>query len=90
MLISTTRCNHYAADFSQIFITKNFVQVDYDDYHCDHHVENFKEFCVDVSTYEPVEWVEEEAETCETVFVKVPEDLSLMMMMIGLIKNEKQ
>ena len=26
---------------------------------------------MDVSTYEPVEWVEEEAETCETVFVKV-------------------
>ena len=37
--------------------------------HC--HFHHFKEFCVDVSTYEPVEWVEEEAETCETVFVKV-------------------
>ena len=32
---------------------------------------DLEEFCVDVSTYEPVEWVEEEAETCETVFVKV-------------------
>ena len=37
--------------------------------HC--HFHHFKEFCVDVSTYEPVEWVEEEEETCETVFVKV-------------------
>ena len=41
---------------------------------CDDNFHNFKEFCVDVSTYEPVEWVEEEAETCETVFVKVPID----------------
>ena len=32
---------------------------------------DLEEFCVDVSTYEPVEWVEEEAEACETVFVKV-------------------
>ena len=32
---------------------------------------DLEEFCVDVSTYEPVEWVEEEAETCETIFVKV-------------------
>ena len=29
-----------------------------------------KEFCVDVSTYQPVVWVEREAEECETVFVK--------------------
>ena len=41
------------------------------DYHCDDYFQTSKEFCVDVSTYEPVEWVEEEAETCETVFVKV-------------------
>ena len=32
---------------------------------------DLEEFCVDVSTYEPVQWVEEEAETCETIFVKV-------------------
>merc|ERR1719400_1983259 len=30
-----------------------------------------KEFCVDVSTYQPVVWVEREAESCETVFVKM-------------------
>ena len=29
-----------------------------------------KEFCVDVSTYDPVTWVERNAEACETVFVK--------------------
>ena len=49
-------------------LSTEFVDNGNDDFH------NFKEFCVDVSTYEPVEWVEEEAETCETVFVKVLED----------------
>ena len=29
-----------------------------------------KEFCVDVSTYDPVTWVEKDAEACETTFVK--------------------
>ena len=29
-----------------------------------------KEFCVDVSTYDPVRWVERDAEACETMFVK--------------------
>jgi len=29
-----------------------------------------KEFCVDVSTYQPVVWVEHDAQECETVFVK--------------------
>ena len=33
-----------------------------------------KEFCVDVSTYLPVEWQEVEAEQCDTVFVKQCED----------------
>ena len=35
-----------------------------------------KEFCVDVSTYQPVVWVEREAEECETVFVKQCSDRS--------------
>jgi len=35
-----------------------------------------KEFCVDVSTYLPIEWEEKEVETCETVFVKQCEDKS--------------
>merc|ERR550534_398264 len=35
-----------------------------------------KEFCVDVSTYQPVVWVESEAESCETVFVKQCSDRS--------------
>lgn len=35
-----------------------------------------KEFCVDVSTYQPVVWVEREAEECETVFVKQCSDKS--------------
>ena len=35
-----------------------------------------KEFCVDVSTYQPVVWVEREAESCETVFVKQCSDRS--------------
>jgi len=35
-----------------------------------------KEFCVDVSTYQPVVWVESEAEECSTVFVKQCEDKS--------------
>ena len=29
-----------------------------------------KEFCVDVSSYQPVVWVEKDAEECHTVFVK--------------------
>merc|ERR1712117_345012 len=33
-----------------------------------------KEFCVDVSTYLPVEWKEVEAEQCDTAFVKQCED----------------
>ena len=33
-----------------------------------------QEFCVDVSTYEPVVWVEEEQEVCETMFVKECEE----------------
>ena len=33
-----------------------------------------KEFCVDVSTFDPVTWVEREGEECETVFVKQCED----------------
>ena len=33
-----------------------------------------KEFCVDVSTFLPVEWQEVEAEQCDTVFVKQCED----------------
>jgi len=35
-----------------------------------------KEFCVDVSIYEPVVWVEEEAEECSTLFVKDCKDKS--------------
>eukprot|EP00090_Calanus_glacialis_P018919 TRINITY_DN2922_c0_g1_i1.p1 TRINITY_DN2922_c0_g1~~TRINITY_DN2922_c0_g1_i1.p1 ORF type:complete len:340 (-),score=58.63 TRINITY_DN2922_c0_g1_i1:150-1142(-) len=35
-----------------------------------------KEFCVDVSTYQPVVWVESEAEECSTVFVKKCEEKS--------------
>ena len=35
-----------------------------------------KEFCVDVSTYEPVVWKEVDAEQCDTVFVKKCEDRS--------------
>ena len=35
-----------------------------------------KEFCVDVSTYQPVVWVERDAESCETVFVKQCSDRS--------------
>merc|ERR1719309_1271919 len=35
-----------------------------------------KEFCVDVSTYQPVVWVESESEECSTVFVKKCEDKS--------------
>ena len=31
---------------------------------------NNKEFCVDVSAYQPVVWAEREAEECSTVFVK--------------------
>ena len=33
-----------------------------------------KEFCVDVSTYQPVVWQEVDAEQCDTVFVKQCED----------------
>ena len=33
-----------------------------------------KEFCVDVSTYQPVVWQEVDAEQCSTVFVKKCED----------------
>ena len=66
MSIFTTRwiddddCLHIIITIKNCMLTRN---------HC--HFHHFKEFCVDVSTYEPVEWVEEEAETCETVFVKV-------------------
>jgi len=35
-----------------------------------------KEFCVDVSTYEPVVWQEVDAEQCDTVFVKKCEERS--------------
>ncbi|XP_023322204.1 uncharacterized protein LOC111696726 isoform X2 [Eurytemora carolleeae] len=35
-----------------------------------------KEFCVDVSTYQPVVWVESDGEECNTVFVKKCEDKS--------------
>ena len=35
-----------------------------------------KEFCVDVSTYQPVVWQEVDAEQCSTVFVKKCEDRS--------------
>jgi len=35
-----------------------------------------KEFCVDVSTYQPVVWQEVDAEQCDTVFVKKCEDRS--------------
>ena len=35
-----------------------------------------KEFCVDVSTYQPVVWQEGDAEQCSTVFVKKCEDKS--------------
>ena len=55
------------------------------DYHCDDYFQNSKEFCVDVSTYEPVEWVEEEAETCETVFVKVILILILILILMMII-----
>ena len=37
---------------------------------------NTKEFCVDVSTYQPVVWQEVDAEQCSTVFVKKCEDKS--------------
>ena len=33
-----------------------------------------KEFCVDISTYQPVIWVERDGEECHTVFVKKCED----------------
>ena len=33
-----------------------------------------EEFCVDVSTYQPVVWVEREGEECKTEFVKQCED----------------
>ena len=33
-----------------------------------------KQFCVDVSTYEPLEWVEKEGEECSTEFVKKCEE----------------
>ena len=33
-----------------------------------------KEFCVDVSSYQPVIWVERDGEECHTVFVKKCED----------------
>jgi len=35
-----------------------------------------KEFCVDVSTYQPVVWVESDGEECSTIFVKKCEDKS--------------
>ena len=35
-----------------------------------------KEFCVDVSTYQPVVWVERDGEECKTDFVKQCEDKS--------------
>merc|ERR1719245_2936595 len=35
-----------------------------------------KEFCVDVSTYQPVVWVERDSEECSTVFVKDCKDRS--------------
>ena len=35
-----------------------------------------EEFCVDVSTYQPVVWVEREGEECKTEFVKQCEDKS--------------
>ena len=35
-----------------------------------------KEFCVDVSTYEPVVWVERDGEECKTEFVKQCEEKS--------------
>ena len=35
-----------------------------------------KEFCVDVSTFQEVVWVERDGEVCETVFVKQCEDKS--------------
>ena len=31
---------------------------------------NNKEFCVDVSAYQPVQWVEREDQECDTIFVK--------------------
>ena len=33
-----------------------------------------QEFCVDVSAYQPVQWVERYGEECDTVFVKKCED----------------
>ena len=33
-----------------------------------------KEFCVDISTYQPVVWVERDEEECETEFVKQCQD----------------
>ena len=33
-----------------------------------------KEFCVDVSTFDPVTWVEREGQECETVFEKACEE----------------
>ena len=35
-----------------------------------------KEFCVDVSTYQPVVWVEKDGEECKTEFVKQCEERS--------------
>ena len=35
---------------------------------------NNKEFCVDVSAYQPVVWREHEAEDCDTIFVKKCEE----------------
>ena len=35
-----------------------------------------KEFCVDVSTYQPVVWEEKDGEVCDTVFVKKCEEKS--------------
>ena len=33
-----------------------------------------KEFCVDVSAFKPLEWVEQEGESCSTEFVKQCEE----------------
>ena len=42
------------------------------------HIPNFflQEFCVDVSTFQPVVWVERDGEICDTVFVKKCETVS--------------
>ena len=61
--------NSYAAAVSTSYGSLGAVADDSVDLHN-------KEFCVDISTYQPVVWVERDGEECKTVFVKQCEDNS--------------